>query len=387
MLPLNSLLLRGVAAASLTGPTAPPEQPNTTIMLKQPLYILLSLLVLGFTSCADEEFDPVLSLGDAPELSVMSDVGTTFIIEDSLLDATMATFSWTAGEFGVPVGATYTLQADLASNNFSEPIALAPANSATMATVTYRPVNNFLLSRGVEPGTAADIQVRVIARVGRADDGNSLTSEAVTLTVTPFEAEVELPVFYVPGAYQSPMWSPGGADVGRLYSQNDDGFYEGYVNFGPDGSEYKFTPEPDWNESYGDVDGDGMLDNEPDNNIQSTATGYHRIQLNFNELTYTQTPTEWGLIGSATATGWDSDTDFTVDPETNLLTILAQLGAGEEMEFKFRANDAWDINFGDNDGDGSLEYNGGNLSVDEAGMYLITLDLTGPTPTYSLERQ
>ena len=353
-------------------------------MLKQPLYILLSLLVLGFTSCADEDTSPILSLGDAPQLSVMSDMGTDFIIADSILDTEMATFSWSAGDFGVPVGATYTLQADLAGNNFSDPIALAPANSATMATVLYRPVNNFLLSRDIEPGTATDIQVRVIARVGRADDGNALTSEAVTLTVTPFEAEVELPVFYVPGAYQG--WMPGADVIGRLYSQNDDGFYEGFVNFGPDGSEYKFTPEPDWDESFGDGDGDGMLES-PGDNITSASSGFHRVQLNFNELTYTQTPTQWGLIGSATATGWDSDTDFTVDPATNLLTITAQLSAGENMEFKFRANDAWDINFGDNDGDGSLEYNGGNLSVDEAGTYLITLDLNGPTPTYTVERQ
>ena len=353
-------------------------------MLKQSLYILLSLLVLGFSACSDVDTDPVLSLGDAPELSVMGATGTDFVITEELLDQEMATFSWSAGDFGVPVGATYTLQADLASNNFSEPIALAPANSATMATVLYRPVNNFLLGRGIEPGTATDIQVRVIARVGRADDGNSLTSEAVTLTVTPFEAVVELPRFYVPGAYQG--WSPDADNVGLLYSQNDDGFYEGFVNFGPDGSEYKFTPEPNWNEPYGAGASEGMLAS-PGDNVVSTSTGYHRIQLNFNDLTFTQTPTQWGLIGSATATGWDSDTDFTVDPETGLLTITAQLGAGAEMEFKFRANDAWDINFGDNDGDGSLEYGGNNMSVDEAGMYKITLDLTGPTPTYTAERQ
>jgi hypothetical protein len=48
-------------------------------------------------------------------------------------------------------------------------------------------------------------------------------------------------------------------------------------------------------------------------------------------------------------------------------------------EFKFRANDAWSINFGgDPDEDGSMNYDGPNLSVGAAGTYNVVLDLSDP---------
>lgn len=54
-----------------------------------------------------------------------------------------------------------------------------------------------------------------------------------------------------------------------------------------------------------------------------------------------------GLIGSATPGGWDTDTDMVQDPDSaHLWTLTMALLDGEA---KFRANDAWDINWGDTD--------------------------------------
>ena len=44
-------------------------------------------------------------------------------------------------------------------------------------------------------------------------------------------------------------------------------------------------------------------------------------------------------------------------------------------EVKFRANDGWDINFGDDGANGSLEYGGANIAIASAGNYTITMDL------------
>jgi hypothetical protein len=54
---------------------------------------------------------------------------------------------------------------------------------------------------------------------------------------------------------------------------------------------------------------------------------------------------------------------------------------------KFRANDAWDLNYGDTGADGSLEAGGDNIPIEEAGTYEITLDLSSYPYTYSLEKQ
>ena len=56
-------------------------------------------------------------------------------------------------------------------------------------------------------------------------------------------------------------------------------------------------------------------------------------------------------------------------------------------EIKFRANDGWDLNYGDEGADGTLEAGAANIAVPEAGTDLITLDLSGYPYTYSLEKQ
>ena len=82
--------------------------------------------------------------------------------------------------------------------------------------------------------------------------------------------------------------------------------------------------------------------------------------------------TSWGIIGPAQAGGWDTDTDMEWNAEDESWTLTTELSADE---FKFRANDAWDINFGGESYD-ELTPGGANLKVSEAGTYEIKLFLT-----------
>jgi hypothetical protein len=74
---------------------------------------------------------------------------------------------------------------------------------------------------------------------------------------------------------------------------------------------------------------------------------------------------------------------MTFDPTTGLWTAVLDLKAGE---IKFRANDGWNINLGDNGADGSLEQDGANIPVPENGSYTITLKLGTPDYTYTIVR-
>jgi hypothetical protein len=51
-------------------------------------------------------------------------------------------------------------------------------------------------------------------------------------------------------------------------------------------------------------------------------------------------------------------------------TITLDLVAGE---CKFRENDDWGINYGDSDGDGTLDFNSSNIVIAEAGNYTVTV--------------
>ncbi|MEL7160252.1 MAG: SusE domain-containing protein [Bacteroidota bacterium] len=349
-------------------------------MTKQPILWFLAVLLLSFTACEEETFDPVLRLGDAASLTAPS-AGTAFTIAEGSQDATLATFTWTAADFGVATGVNYSVEADLAGNNFAEPERLVPSVNATEATITNGTVNNFLIERGIAGGVAQDIEVRVVAAVGRSEDGNVLTSAPVTLNVTPFEAEVVYPQLWIPGNYQG--WDPGSAP--GVFSVQDNGQYEGYVYFTEDNTEFKMTDAANWDNGIFGTDGGSAeaLASPGDNIVLPGPIGYYRVNADINGLTYSVTATNWGLIGDATPGGWDADTDMVYDAATGLLTLTVDLGQGE---IKFRANDDWAINLGDTGADTTLEYNGDNIPVAEAGNYTVTLDLTGAIYKIGLEK-
>ena len=66
---------------------------------------------------------------------------------------------------------------------------------------------------------------------------------------------------------------------------------------------------------------------------------------------------------------------MTYNKVSKVWTVTANL---TQKEMKFRANNAWDINFGDTGANGSLEYGGDNIKIPSAGNYTITLDLSSP---------
>lgn len=89
---------------------------------------------------------------------------------------------------------------------------------------------------------------------------------------------------------------------------------------------------------------------------------------------------DWAIIGSATPNGWgDPDTDMR-QTGTDQYMLYANLVAGE---MKFRFEDSWTVNLGDNDADGSLEQDGANIAVAEDGLYAISLNVANLT--YSIE--
>ena len=92
------------------------------------------------------------------------------------------------------------------------------------------------------------------------------------------------------------------------------------------------------------------------------------------------TASNWGLVGSATPNGWGGpDTSL---HETGVANVFAGYFNLIDGELKFRKNNDWAFNYGDNGADGTVEDGGANIPI-TAGLYKITLDLN--TLTYKIE--
>lgn len=196
------------------------------------------------------------------------------------------------------------------------------------------------------------------------------------ILVFPKNPTTSFPKIYAPGGYQG--WDPAKATT--FTSPNADGKYEGYINF-KEATEFKFTTNPDWSENFGDNGADGTLDKDGAN--LKVEPGFYKINVDIPGKKYTIKKTSWGLIGSATPTGWDSDTDLKYNAATNSWDITINLVKGDA---KFRANDNWDLNYGDNGANASLEENGANIAIPSDGTYIIKLFLDKPDYSYQLER-
>ena len=88
---------------------------------------------------------------------------------------------------------------------------------------------------------------------------------------------------------------------------------------------------------------------------------------------------DWGLVGSATPNGWNGPDLEMFQTGAQEFSIYAVLDSGE---LKFRFNEDWGNNYGDNGNDGTLESGGANIPI-SAGTYFIVMDLGAGTYTIS----
>ncbi len=194
------------------------------------------------------------------------------------------------------------------------------------------------------------------------------------------KSTADYPVLYVPGDQNG--WDVADA-TSVLGSVNSDNNYEGYIYFGA-GNGFKLTDSPDWDHGiFGDTaPADGVLDS-PGDNITVADEGYYKINVDTTTKIYTMLKTDWGVIGSATADEWNSDQNMTYDADNGYWSAVLDLTAGE---IKFRANDDWAVNYGDDGADGVLDFDAAsNITVTSAGTYEIKLMLGSPDYTYSIE--
>ena len=91
------------------------------------------------------------------------------------------------------------------------------------------------------------------------------------------------------------------------------------------------------------------------------------------------TLSDWGLVGDATVNGWDGPDMKMYETSTNVFELYASL-LGNHLRFRF--NEDWTGNYGDDEADGTLDVAGEIIAVPGDGVYHVVLNLN--SLTYSL---
>ncbi|WP_299366661.1 SusE domain-containing protein [Winogradskyella sp.] len=151
--------------------------------------------------------------------------------------------------------------------------------------------------------------------------------------------------------------------------------------------EIKFRTNNDWSsgDDLGDAGNDGILDQDPDNNIAVTE-GHYLITINFNDNSYSIVATDvWGVVGSG-FNNWGAD-----GPDFALTEIQPNIFVGDiatfvNGEIKFRTNNDWSSgdDLGDAGDDGFLDQDPDNNIAVNAGLYRVRVNLNDSS--YNLYR-
>jgi hypothetical protein len=268
-------------------------------------------------------------------------------------------FTGTPVDPGFAASASYFLEAAKAGTNFADPVILYSGTQNKSIKLTVADLNGLLLKKfDADVATSVDFRMRsqLVVDAGTTAPGTSTkpfvySSAAKTVNVTPY------------GLPRLDLVNSGLTQ--KVESALGDGKYYGFVKF--DATKPFTLKDPDANIVYG-ANGAALAVNGAA--IKITDSGWYKFNVDTKALTYKTEAYMIGLIGSATANGWNSpDQKMDYDAKTDTWKITATLIDGE---IKFRKNDGWAWNLGGTKD--NLTQGGANLPV-TAGNYTITLSI------------
>jgi hypothetical protein len=286
-------------------------------------------------------------------------------------------FNVSAADFGIEMAVTYTIQMDRPGNNFATPVDLGSSTNTTIE-VKAEELNRRAISKGIVAGESGPLEFRVRAVPGRTL--SALVGEPVSITVSTFaDAEVLRNLFLV-GEATARGWDNNNNNP-PLFRDPDNLDLYVYTGYFTAGGFKVLEVLGQWQPQFGTNDGSTISVNpgggdDPDV-FSVPSNGHYTFTFDLSSNTFTLEPlaaeattfNTVGIIGSGTAEGWDASTAMTaLQFDAHIWNITATLTDGE---MKFRANNAWDINWGSNtEISGKGTQDGPNIPV-AAGTYNI----------------
>lgn len=315
---------------------------------------------------------------DAPTFASISD-GDSFVLslDNNDLEAVNVTWDDPILDSTLAIDIDYTLEAATPNTSFMDAIEVGTVRNMNAISLTNSQLNAVAIQSGIAVDASGDLEMRLRSVITDAASGTVLerTTETVTVNVTTYLTVLDLSTTW--GIVGSAANDWGATPDLPFFKTDVDGVLVAYVNL-IDG-EFKFRENNDWSNNLGSDSATGGDVTSNGGNIPVSA-GSYKIGLDLNNNTYSIENFSLGIVGSA-ANDWGATPDLMLeyDPFSDVFRGLVTLVDGE---MKFRLNNDWGNNWGDDGVDGTMDPGGANIAV-SAGTYFATVNFKDLT--YTLE--
>ena len=372
-------------------------------ILKFSKLLLFTFLIVNITSCEKEDY-LIFTAINQKEVKFQNEFQDVYKISQQTSNNISERLVWNAPDFDAPTTVTYVV--DISTNSDFSTIDMSSGDTSNNHLgLKVSSMLEFAETLGLDddpsttfsdgsPNNTGMVYARVTAYAGTSSSGANQSS---TVSKT---ASMNIEVLENVGACTDAAlsnWGLVGSAVNGWGGTNR-GFAAGndvpFLSNGQDGmfravatlydGEFKIREDNAWGLNYGDNGADGTLEQNGAN--ISISAGHYIIDFDAVNFTITITPagTVWGVVGSATLNGWGAAEDVKLMPDPcNDGVYVVKDVVLTDGEIKFRQDDAWGVNVGDNGADGTYEANGANISV-TAGTYDMTLDTVNGTYTLTV---
>ena len=278
------------------------------------LYLMgVLLLFAGMMACDKNDTEPTLRLNSPPAFTSPA-AGSNLVFTEAM-EADPFTISWTAADFNLKnlPATTYKIQMDVTGNNFATP-SLVTSTADLSYQTTVKMFNSSLLGKGLNPGEAASIDLRIIYDI----DGAFVdTTDVISVSVVRYTAQIIVKPIYLLGSGTLAGWD----NLAALQMDYIDGKYEIVTTLAPGADQFlKFISNlgawaPQWGTDANGTWASGNLVYRPDETVADPPAipapdfaSQFKIVADTINLTYEVF--EYGdiwLLGGATPVGWDNN--------------------------------------------------------------------------------
>ena len=372
-------------------------------ILKFSKLLLFTFLIVNISSCEKEDY-LIFTAINQKEVKFQNEFQDVYKISQQTSNNISERLVWNAPDFDAPTTVTYVV--DISTNSDFSTIDMSSGDTSNNHLgLKVSSMLEFAETLGLDddpsttfsdgsPNNTGMVYARVTAYAGTSSSGANQSS---TVSKT---ASMNIEVLENVGACTDATlsnWGLVGSAVNGWGGTNR-GFAAGndvpFLSNGQDGmfravatlydGEFKIREDNAWGLNYGDNGADGTLEQNGAN--ITISAGHYIIDFDAVNFTITITPagTVWGVVGSATLNGWGAAEDVKLMPDPcNDGVYIVKDVVLTDGEIKFRQDDAWGVNVGDNGADGTYEANGANIAV-TAGTYDMTLDTVNGTYTLTV---